>query len=70
MTTHASGNEENKLAAAEEIWAKLLEGNKRFVAGKPLARDLVARRTAAAGLDSSHRFAGLGMLGQPDFYPR
>lgn len=46
MTTHASGNEENKLAAAEELWAKLLEGNKRFVAGKPLARDLVARRTA------------------------
>lgn len=46
MTTHASGNEENKLAAAEEIWAKLLEGNKRFVAGKLLARDVVARRTA------------------------
>ena len=46
MTTHASGNEENKLAAAEEIWAKLLEGNKRFVAGKPLVRDLVARRNA------------------------
>lgn len=46
MTTHASGNEENKLAAAEEVWAKLLEGNKRFVAGKPLARDVVARRTA------------------------
>ena len=46
MTTHASGNEENRLAAAEEIWAKLLEGNQRFVAGKPLARDPVAQRSA------------------------
>jgi len=46
MTTHASGSDENKLAAAEEVWAKLLEGNQRFVAGKPLARDLVARRSA------------------------
>ena len=46
LTTHAQGNEENKLAAAEEIWAKLLEGNKRFVAGKLLSRDLVAGRTS------------------------
>jgi carbonic anhydrase len=46
MTTHASGSEENKLAAADESWAKLLEGNRRFVAGKPLARNVVARRSA------------------------
>ena len=46
MTTHASGSDENKLAAAEEVWAKLVEGNQRFVAGKLLARDVVARRSA------------------------
>jgi len=46
MTTHASGNAENKLAAAEEIWEKLLAGNQRFVAGKLMARDVVARRSA------------------------
>lgn len=46
MTTHASGSEENKLSAAEEVWAKLVEGNQRFVAGKLLARDVVARRSA------------------------
>ena len=46
MTTHASGNAEDKHAASEQIWAKLLEGNQRFVAGKPLVRDLIARRNA------------------------
>lgn len=46
MTTHASGSDENKLAAADEVWANLLEGNQRFVAGKLLARDVVARRSA------------------------
>ncbi len=46
MTTHASGSDENKLAAAEEVWAKLMEGNQRFVAGNLLARDVVARRSA------------------------
>jgi len=46
MTTHASGSDENKLAAAEEVWAKLVEGNQRFVGGKLLARDVVARRNA------------------------
>lgn len=46
MTTHASGNAEDMHAASEQIWAKLLEGNQRFVAGKPLARDLIARRSA------------------------
>lgn len=44
MTTHASGNAENKLAPVEEVWANLLAGNQRFVAGKLLARDVVARR--------------------------
>jgi carbonic anhydrase len=46
MTTHASGSAENKLAAAEEVWEKLLEGNRRFADGKPLVRDLVGRRRA------------------------
>ena len=31
-------------ARAEQIWADLLEGNKRFQAGKPAFRDLVGRR--------------------------
>jgi carbonic anhydrase len=48
MTTHASGNSENKLAPAEEVWAKLMEGNQRFVAGKLMAHDVVARRSAVA----------------------
>ncbi|HUZ45402.1 MAG TPA: carbonic anhydrase [Terriglobia bacterium] len=30
----------------EEIWADLLEGNRRFQAGKPAARELVRRRAA------------------------
>ncbi|HEX5433246.1 MAG TPA: carbonic anhydrase [Candidatus Angelobacter sp.] len=30
--------------SAEQIWNSLMEGNKRFVAGKPLARDIVAQR--------------------------
>lgn len=46
MTTHASGNAENKLAAPEDIWAKLMAGNQRFVAGKLTAHDVVARRAA------------------------
>lgn len=46
MTTHASGSAENKLAPAEEIWANLLAGNQRFVAGKPLVRDEAGRRSA------------------------
>jgi carbonic anhydrase len=46
MTTHASGNAEDMHAASEQVWAKLLEGNQRFVAGKPLVRDLIARRSA------------------------
>lgn len=31
---------------AEEIWAELLEGNRRFQAGKPAARELVRKRKA------------------------
>ncbi|MGA3327911.1 MAG: carbonic anhydrase [Terriglobia bacterium] len=46
MTTHASGNAENKLAPAEEVWANLVAGNRRFVAGKPLVRDEARRRSA------------------------
>jgi len=46
MTTHASGSAENKLAAAEEVWEKLLEGNRRFVDGEPMVRDVVGRRSA------------------------
>jgi carbonic anhydrase len=46
MTTHASGNSENQLAPAEEVWKKLLAGNQRFVTGKTLSRDVVARREA------------------------
>ncbi len=49
MTTHASGSAENKLAPAEEVWASLMVGNQRFVAGRPLARDVVARRKAVLG---------------------
>ncbi len=30
--------------SAEQIWNSLIEGNKRFVAGKPLARDIVSQR--------------------------
>jgi carbonic anhydrase len=48
MTTHASGNEEDKMAAPEEVWAKLVAGNERFVSGKTMARDVVARRNAVA----------------------
>ena len=46
MTTHASGSSEDRLAASEQVWGKLVEGNNRFVTGKTLARDVVARRSA------------------------
>lgn len=36
-------------ATASEIWADLMEGNKRFQAGKPAPRDLVGRREELAG---------------------
>jgi carbonic anhydrase len=35
-------------AAADEIWADLIKGNERFVAGKPKARHLVGLRTSLA----------------------
>ncbi len=49
MTTHASGSSEDKLSAAEDVWAKLLAGNQRFVAGKPMVRDVVERRKTLLG---------------------
>ncbi len=36
------------LARAEQIWADLLEGNRRFQTGKPAFRDLVGRREQLA----------------------
>lgn len=33
-----------EIPSGEEIWNSLVEGNKRFVAGKPLARDIVSQR--------------------------
>jgi carbonic anhydrase len=36
------------LAKPEEIWADLMEGNRRFQAGKPAARDFPRRRAALA----------------------
>jgi carbonic anhydrase len=38
--------------SAQAIWAALVEGNKRFVAGKPKARDLVSLRRSLA--ESQH----------------
>jgi len=35
---------EKKLVTPEEIWADLMEGNRRFVAGRPKTRPLVAAR--------------------------
>jgi carbonic anhydrase len=37
------------LARAEQIWADLLEGNKRFQVGKPASRDMVGRREQLVG---------------------
>jgi len=33
-----------KAVSADTIWNSLIEGNKRFAEGKPIARDIVARR--------------------------
>jgi len=35
-------------ASSEEIWSDLIAGNRRFVAGKPMARDLPALRDSLA----------------------
>lgn len=45
MTTHASGNAENRLGAARGVWTTLMAGNQRFVEGKLLTRDVVGRRS-------------------------
>jgi carbonic anhydrase len=37
---------------AAELWASLVAGNQRFVAGKPTARDLIARRVELATAQS------------------
>jgi carbonic anhydrase len=34
--------------SAQEIWASLMEGNKRFISGKPKSRDLVGLRNGLA----------------------
>jgi carbonic anhydrase len=33
-------------ASPEQIWNSLVEGNQRFVAGKPMARDIVSQRSS------------------------
>ncbi|HEY1264556.1 MAG TPA: carbonic anhydrase, partial [Terriglobales bacterium] len=35
--------------SAEKVWADLIEGNKRFVAGRPKAREFVQLRHTLAG---------------------
>jgi len=37
-----------QVPSAQAIWAALMEGNKRFVAGRPKARDLVGLRSSLA----------------------
>lgn len=44
---HAA-TEHKQLTTAEEIWADLIEGNRRFIAGKPKTRPLVAAREQLA----------------------
>jgi carbonic anhydrase len=45
-THHAQTAE--KTSSAKEIWSDLMQGNRRFVAGKPKGRDLVASRNGLA----------------------
>lgn len=45
----ADHKEEKKLITPEDIWADLMEGNRRFVTGKPKSRPLVAAREHLAG---------------------
>ena len=48
-TAHGSAEVKPKtLGSADEIWSDLLEGNRRFVAGKPKPRPLVAARLELA----------------------
>jgi carbonic anhydrase len=44
---HASA--EKGTVSAEQVWADLMEGNQRFVAGKPQAREFTELRHALAG---------------------
>jgi len=46
-STHHSSTTQ-QVPSAQAIWAALMEGNKRFVAGKPKARDLVGLRGGLA----------------------
>jgi len=39
-----SASKDIDTTSAEEIWNSLIEGNKRFVAGTPLSRDIVSQR--------------------------
>ena len=42
----AVAEEASKAPSADQIWNSLVDGNKRFVKGKPTSHDLVARRRA------------------------
>src|SRR5258707_4093215 len=42
------GRTDHQPRSASEIWADLMEGNRRFVAGKPKARQLVVLRNSLA----------------------
>ncbi len=49
-TGQKSGSEQSLLSTkAKEIWSDLVEGNKRFQAGKPRLREFIRRRKALAG---------------------
>jgi carbonic anhydrase len=39
---------DRSIAAPEEIWRELMEGNRRFASGKPRSRDVVAARARTA----------------------
>ena len=41
---NGSNKEDSKQASADQVWNSLVDGNKRFVGGKPQSRDIVSRR--------------------------
>ena len=41
---NGSNKEDSKQAAADDVWNSLVDGNRRFVDGKPQSRDIVSRR--------------------------
>ena len=47
QSAHPKATAQNS-SSADQIWAELMDGNQRFVAGKPKARDLVQRRASLA----------------------